>query len=62
MAALLTVGSTNLRASTVATERLAVWIDTDPAVGAPDRDVDDGLALLQAFHSPGEMACFNEYS
>lgn len=30
----------------------AVWIDTDPAVGVPDRDVDDGFALLQAFHSP----------
>jgi inosine-uridine nucleoside N-ribohydrolase len=29
-----------------------VWIDTDPAVGVADRDVDDGLALLQAFHSP----------
>ena len=29
-----------------------VWIDTDPAVGEPDRDVDDGLALLQAFNSP----------
>lgn len=31
---------------------IAVWIDTDPAVGVPDRDVDDGFALLQAFHSP----------
>ena len=30
----------------------AVWIDTDPAVGVTDRDVDDGFALLQAFHSP----------
>ena len=30
----------------------AVWIDTDPAIGVPDRDVDDGFALLQAFHSP----------
>lgn len=29
-----------------------VWIDTDPAVGVKDRDVDDGFALLQAFHSP----------
>ena len=29
-----------------------VWIDTDPAVGVTDRDVDDGFALLQAFHSP----------
>jgi pyrimidine-specific ribonucleoside hydrolase len=30
----------------------AVWIDADPAVGVKDRDVDDGFALLQAFHSP----------
>ncbi len=30
----------------------AVWIDTDPAVGRPRADVDDGLALVQAFHSP----------
>jgi pyrimidine-specific ribonucleoside hydrolase len=29
-----------------------IWIDTDPAVGVADRDVDDGFALLQAFHSP----------
>lgn len=29
-----------------------VWIDTDPSVGVPDRDVDDGLALLQALRSP----------
>ncbi|MGE0764761.1 MAG: nucleoside hydrolase [Bacteriovoracia bacterium] len=31
---------------------LAVWIDADPSVGEKDRDVDDGLALLQSFHSP----------
>jgi len=30
----------------------AVWIDTDPAIGVPDADVDDGLALVQAFRSP----------
>ncbi|MGH0036853.1 MAG: nucleoside hydrolase [Myxococcota bacterium] len=29
-----------------------VWIDTDPAIGVPGADVDDGLALVQAFHSP----------
>lgn len=29
-----------------------VWIDTDPSVGVPERDVDDGFALVQAFHSP----------
>ena len=28
------------------------WIDTDPAIGIPGCDVDDGLALIQAFHSP----------
>ncbi len=32
--------------------RLGVWIDTDPSVGEKDRDVDDGLALIQAFNSP----------
>src|SRR5215218_699801 len=31
---------------------IPVWIDTDPAMGEPERDVDDGLALVQAFHSP----------
>jgi len=29
----------------------AVWIDTDPALGEPERDVDDGYALVQAFKS-----------
>ena len=29
-----------------------VWIDTDPAIGEPERDVDDGVAMIQAFHSP----------
>lgn len=29
-----------------------VWIDTDPAVGVPGADVDDGYALVQAFRSP----------
>lgn len=29
-----------------------VWLDIDPAVGEPDRDVDDGVALLQAIQSP----------
>ena len=28
-----------------------VWIDTDPAIGEPERDVDDGFALVQAFRS-----------
>jgi inosine-uridine nucleoside N-ribohydrolase len=29
-----------------------IWIDTDPAIGIQGCDVDDGLALIQAFHSP----------
>jgi len=29
----------------------AVWIDTDPSVAPGGHEVDDGLALLQAFHS-----------
>lgn len=31
--------------------RMPVWIDTDPAIGEPERDVDDGFALVQAFNS-----------
>ncbi len=30
----------------------AVWIDTDPSVQRGGHEVDDGFALLQAFHSP----------
>ena len=29
-----------------------VWIDTDPSIGAPYREVDDAFALVLAFHSP----------
>jgi pyrimidine-specific ribonucleoside hydrolase len=36
----------------VAGQPVPVWIDTDPAVGVKDRDVDDGFALVQAFNSP----------
>jgi inosine-uridine nucleoside N-ribohydrolase len=32
--------------------RTAVWIDTDPSIGAPWREVDDAFALLFAFQSP----------
>ncbi len=39
-------------ASARAQSRVPVWIDTDPAIGVPERDVDDGFALIQAFHSP----------
>ncbi len=31
---------------------LAVWMDVDTAAGVPHRDVDDAVALVQAFHSP----------
>ncbi len=30
---------------------IAVWIDTDPSVGRGGHEVDDGFALIQAFHS-----------
>lgn len=33
------------------TAPLDVWVDTDTAIGVPGADVDDGLALIQAFHS-----------
>ncbi len=33
-------------------ERLAVWIDTDPSIAPGGKEVDDGFALIQAFHSP----------
>jgi inosine-uridine nucleoside N-ribohydrolase len=29
-----------------------IWIDTDPSIGLPLREVDDAYALLLAFHSP----------
>lgn len=29
-----------------------VWIDTDPSIGLPGHEADDGFALIQAFHSP----------
>ncbi|WP_372366276.1 nucleoside hydrolase [Candidatus Uabimicrobium sp. HlEnr_7] len=33
-------------------EKIDVWIDADPAAGIQYRDVDDAVALLQAFRSP----------
>jgi pyrimidine-specific ribonucleoside hydrolase len=30
----------------------SVWIDTDPSVARGGHEVDDGFALIQAFHSP----------
>lgn len=35
-----------------ATRPTRVWIDTDPAVGVPGCDVDDGYAIVQALGSP----------
>ena len=35
-----------------ATAATAVWIDTDPSIGAPWREVDDAYALALAFRSP----------
>ena len=32
--------------------RHVVWLDVDPAMGLPNSEVDDGLAMLQAFASP----------
>lgn len=29
-----------------------IWIDTDPSIGSPIREVDDGFALVLAFHCP----------
>ena len=29
-----------------------VWIDTDPSIGVPFHEADDGFALIQAFRSP----------
>lgn len=35
-----------------AAEPIDVWLDVDPAIGMIERDVDDGVAMIQAFHSP----------
>ena len=35
----------------VATAAVPVWIDTDPSVARGGHEVDDGFALIQAFHS-----------
>ena len=51
--ALLVTGTLAATAAAVqAQSAIPVWIDTDPALGEPDRDVDDGFALIQAFRSP----------
>ena len=35
-----------------AQSKILVWIDTDPSVARGGQEVDDGFALVQAFHSP----------
>jgi len=42
------VVSTHAQAQT----KIPVWIDTDPSVARGGHEVDDGFALIQAFHSP----------
>ena len=32
--------------------KIPVWIDTDPSIARGGHEVDDGFALIQAFHSP----------
>ncbi len=33
-------------------EQIDVWLDVDPAIGLFEKEVDDGVMLLQAFNSP----------
>lgn len=44
-------GAVFLPACLGAQTRIPVWIDTDPSVARGGHEVDDGLALVQAFHS-----------
>ncbi len=39
-------------APTVGPPPVEVWLDVDPATGLPGGEVDDGLMMLQVFHSP----------
>lgn len=39
------------RRATSSRHKTAVWIDTDPSMSPGGHELDDGLALLQAFHS-----------
>lgn len=41
-----------LPANLAAQAKIPVWIDTDPSVARGGHEVDDGFALIQAFHSP----------
>lgn len=51
-AALLLAACAQPRSHPHPIDRRSVWIDTDPSVAIPERDVDDGFALIQALHSP----------
>ncbi len=41
-----------MRETSAAKSMTDVWIDTDPSIGVPFHEADDGFALIQAFHSP----------
>lgn len=41
-----------LASGSLAYAKTPVWIDTDPSVARGGHEVDDGFALIQAFHSP----------
>jgi len=41
-----------LMGATAVFSAIPVWIDTDPSVARGGHEVDDGFALVQAFHSP----------
>ena len=48
----LVVLSLLLVAAKAEARAIKVWIDTDPSIGPPWREVDDAFALVLAFHSP----------
>ena len=51
--ALLPFAATGMKSSpALAALPRDVWLDVDPAIGIHEREVDDGLAMIQAFHSP----------
>lgn len=47
-----TVAALALVCAATAGAQTDVWLDVDVAAGLPNRDVDDALALIQAFNSP----------
>ena len=52
LSGLAPVESEEVMAQTVMQTRRAVWIDTDTSVAPGGHELDDGLALVQAFNSP----------